>query len=174
MDRTSEVELLNWIKDLLALKIDEKKDDLMDLLGNGIVLCSIINKFIPKKCNPVDSTIVFKKMENVEQFLRAAREIGVLDTELFQTVDLVYLERRNPKQVCICLYSLSRNLKKMFPKSKFRGVGPTLASQNVRQFTQEQLDMGKRVISVQMGTNRGATQSGQGTGTRQITPTNPE
>lgn len=170
MERSSEIEILSWIKEILSLKIDEKKENLMDLLSNGVVLCNIINKFIPKKCNPVNSVVVFKKMENIEMFLKCAREIGVMESELFQTVDLVYEEKRNAKQVAICLYSLSRNLKKKFPKSKYRMIGPKLADPNKRNFTEEQLDMGRRIIRVQMGVNTGATQSGHGTGNRQITP----
>ncbi|EHY65732.1 transgelin [Nematocida ausubeli] len=170
MHRSSEVELLTWIKGILSLKINEKTDNLMDLLADGIVLCDLINAFIPNKCKAKPSSIVFKRMENIDLFLRAAKEIGVLDSELFQTVDLVHEEKRNPKQVAICLYSLSRNLKKRFPNSKFKIIGPKLANPNVREFTPEQLEMGKKIISVQMGTNKGATQAGHGTGVRQITP----
>ncbi|OAG32859.1 hypothetical protein NEIG_01738 [Nematocida sp. ERTm5] len=170
MNRSSEIELLAWIKGILSLKINEKTENLMDLLADGMVLCNLINAFIPNKCKAKQSSIVFKKMENIDMFLRAAKEIGVLDSELFQTVDLVQEDRRNPKQVAICLYSLSRNLKRQFPNSKFKIIGPKLANPNIREFTQEQLDMGKKIISVQMGTNKGANQSGHGTGVRQITP----
>ncbi|KAI5192575.1 transgelin [Nematocida minor] len=172
MNRSCEVELLSWIKSILSLKIDEKTASLMDLLADGLVLCNLINVFIPNKCMAKPSNIVFKRMENIDMFLRACKEIGVLDSELFQTVDLVNEEKRNPKQVAICLYSLSRNLKKKYPKSKFKVIGPKLAEQNKREFSAEQLEMGKKIISVQMGTNKGATQSGHGTGVRQITPGN--
>lgn len=171
MEKSSETEILAWIKEVLSLKIDEKKENLMDLLSSGVVLCNLVNKFIPNKCRAADSPIVFKRMENIELFLRAAREIGVADQELFQSVDLVYPERRNPKQVCICLYALSRNLKKKFPKSKYRMIGPKLANSYIRNFTEEQLERGSQIISAQMGTNKGATQAGHGSGTRQITPT---
>lgn len=170
MNRSSEVEILSWIKSILSLKINEKTENLMDLLSDGIILCDLINAFIPNKCKAKPSNIVFKRMENIDHFLRAAKEIGVLDNELFQTVDLVNEEKRNPKQVAICLYSLSRNLKKKFPKSKHKIIGPKLTDPNKRNFTAEQLEMGKKIISVQMGTNKGATQSGHGTGVRQITP----
>lgn len=170
MNRESEVEIISWIKSILSLKIEPSETDLMDLLADGIVLCNLINAFIPKKCNPTKSNIIFKRMENIDIFLKACKEIGVFDTELFQSVDLIDETKRNPKQVEICLYSLSRNLKKMFPKSKFKVIGPKLANPNRRTFTQEQLEMGRRVMSIQTGTNKGATQSGHGTGVRQITP----
>jgi len=170
MDRPSEVEILGWIKEVLGMKIDEKKENLMELLSSGVVLCSLINKFIPKKCNPVDSSVVFRRMENIEIFLKAAKEMGVPDEELFQSVDLAFPDRRNPKQVAICLYSLSRNIKEKFPGSKYRTIGPKLTKQNKRVFTQEQLELGEKMIRLQMGTNQRATQAGLGTGVRQITP----
>ncbi|KAI5185815.1 transgelin [Nematocida homosporus] len=172
MDKSSEIEILAWLKEVLSLKIDEKREDLMELLTSGVVLCNVINKFMPKTCLAKESSIVFKRMENIEMFLKAAKSIGVLDSELFQTVDLVYPDKRNPKQVAICIYSLSRNLKKKFPGSKYKVIGPKLAEKQTRTFSEEQLEMGKRIISVQMGTNKGATQSGLGSGHRQITPEN--
>lgn len=170
MDRKSEVEVLRWIKSILNLKIDENTADLFSLIEDGVLLCKLINKLVPKKCKYVESSMVFKKMENVESFLRAAREIGVQESEVFQTSDLVFSERRNPKQVCICLYALSRNIKKEFPKLKYKVIGPALATKNVRNFSEEQLRKGEKIISLQMGTNKGATQAGIGIGKRQIAP----
>ena len=49
-------------------------------------------------------------------------------------------------------------------------IGPKEARENKREFTDEQIEEGKKVISLQMGTNRGASQTGMtayGTG-RQI------
>ena len=39
-------------------------------------------------------------------------------------------------------------------------AGPVEADKNTREFTQEQLDAGKNVIGLQMGTNKGANASG--------------
>lgn len=53
-------------------------------------------------------------------------------------------------------------------------LGPKEAEANKREFTQEQLDAGKGVIGLQMGSNKGASQSGStpyGLG-RQIEKTN--
>lgn len=174
MNRESEVEILTWIKSILSLKIDPKTTDMMDFLADGVILCDLVNAFIPNKCIAKKSPIIFKKMENVDIFLRACKEIGVFDSELFRTVDLVDETKRNQKQVEICLYALSRNLKKKFPKSKFKIIGPKLADSNKRLFSKEQLEMGDRIIGIQMGTNKGATQAGHGTGVRQITPGTPQ
>ena len=142
----------------------------MDLLSNGVVLCLIVNKFMPNKCKIVESPVVFRRMENIEMFLRAAKEIGVPDEELFQSVDLVFPDRRNPKQVAICLYSLSRNIKNKYPNAKCKAIGPKLAAQNKRVFSQETLELGDKMLRIQTGSIKGTTQSGLGTGTRQITP----
>ena len=40
------------------------------------------------------------------------------------------------------------------------GLGPKEAEKNTRQFTEEQLNAGKSTIGLQMGSNKGATQSG--------------
>lgn len=39
-------------------------------------------------------------------------------------------------------------------------VGPKESTQNKREFTDEQLQAGKGVIGLQMGSNKGASQSG--------------
>lgn len=166
MDKKSELEVLEWIRGIVGIKSEE--ENLFSLIEDGVVLCKLINKFIPKRCAYTESPVVFKKMENIESFLQAAKEIGVLDTETFQTCDLVFAEKRNEKQVAICLYSLSRNLKKKFPKTKHKVIGPNLSTQNIRNFSEEKLREGEKIISLQMGTNKGASQSGTGVGKRQI------
>jgi len=39
-------------------------------------------------------------------------------------------------------------------------IGPKESDKNVRQFSEEQLRAGQNVISLQYGSNKGATQSG--------------
>ena len=54
-------------------------------------------------------------------------------------------------------------------KSKgMKGFGPKEAEANVREFTKEQLRAGESVIGLQMGTNKGATQSGMNYGKRRM------
>ena len=40
------------------------------------------------------------------------------------------------------------------------GLGPKESEKNARQFTEEQLNAGKSTIGLQMGSNKGANQSG--------------
>jgi len=49
------------------------------------------------------------------------------------------------------------------------GLGPKEATQNPREFSEEQLKAGQCIIGLQMGTNRGASQAGMNFGkTRHI------
>ena len=48
-------------------------------------------------------------------------------------------------------------------------LGPKQSAEHKREFTQEQMDAGKHVHSLQMGSNKGASQAGQSFGApRQI------
>lgn len=59
-----------------------------------------------KKIN--ESKMAFKCMENIDAFLKMARQFGVPAQETFQTVDL--WERQNLNSVVICLQSLGRKV----------------------------------------------------------------
>ena len=43
-------------------------------------------------------------------------------------------------------------------------LGPTEATENKREFTQEQLNAGKNIIGLQAGSNQGASQAGMNFG----------
>ncbi|XP_013776415.1 myophilin-like, partial [Limulus polyphemus] len=61
-------------------------------------------------------------------------------------------------QVVNCLHSLGG----LAQKNGFDGpvIGVKVAEENKRAFTKEQIEMGKTVLSLQTGTNRGASQAG--------------
>jgi hypothetical protein len=138
-------ELKVWIETLINEKVGE--GDVLDNLKDGVVLCKLANALLPNSCKYHVSMMKFKQMENVSNFIVAARNFGVPDTELFQTVDLV--ELKNPKQVIICLYSLSRNAQKM----GFEGptIGPRLSEKQNIEFSQDVIDKGKIAFHKQMG-----------------------
>lgn len=57
------------------------------------MLSRLVNSLYPDGSKPVkipDSppTMVFKQMEQIAQFLKAAEDYGVVKTDIFQTVDL--------------------------------------------------------------------------------------
>ncbi|XP_015929975.1 myophilin [Parasteatoda tepidariorum] len=151
---------LEWMKDVMQLEdIDTSGDreKFYELLKDGQVLCRLINVLQPgsipeKKIN--NTKMAFKCMENINLFLEQVKKLGVPAEETFQTVDL--WEQQNLTSVLICLQSLARKASKF----GFRSIGPKEAEANVRQFSDEQLKAGQGVISLQYGSNKGATQSG--------------
>ena len=50
----------------------------------------------------------------------------------------------------------------------YKGFGPKEATENKRDFTEEQLKAGQNVIGLQMGTNKGASQAGQSFGKQRM------
>ena len=56
------------------------------------VLCELINGLYPEGQAPVKkiqaSSMAFKQMEQISQFLQAAERYGINTTDIFQTVDL--------------------------------------------------------------------------------------
>ena len=55
-------------------------------------------------------------------------------------------------------------------RNGFKGpvIGPKPTEKNVREWTEEQLRAGDAIIGLQAGSNKGATQSGMGSGVRHI------
>ena len=129
-----------------------------DALKDGAYLCKAINKLKPGSVGKINSSkMAFKMMENIGNFLSAAGAYGLPKADSFQTVDLY--ENQNMPQVVLAIHSLGR----VASKKGFKGatLGPKEASKNVRTFDQEeQKKAGASVIGLQMGTNRGANQSG--------------
>ena len=99
-------------------------------------------------------------MENISNFLDAAVAYGVRRADLFQTVDLY--EKQNMVSVMIGIYALGRKAQ----SNHFYGptLGPRESCHNKREFTIDQMNDGFNVIGLQMGSNKGATQSGMNFG----------
>jgi len=144
-----------WIGKVLGEDMDETQE-LHEVLKDGVILCRVGNKLIPNSCKIQKSKFPFKQMENVEAFINLARQVGVPDSENFQTIDL--FENKNFKQVLICIYSLSRNAKKRGYDVEL--IGPALRDKTERHFTEEQLRAGLYIPSKTMGNNLGANASG--------------
>ena len=104
-------------------------------------------------------------MENIGNFLQGCYTYGVKKEDLFQTADL--FEGQNMVQVLNGIAALSRKAQ----ANGFEGpsFGPKESIAAPRSFTDEQMQAGKGVIGLQMGSNKGASQAGQSFGkTRQI------
>ncbi|XP_032390042.1 transgelin [Etheostoma spectabile] len=139
------------------------KTEFQNWLKNGCVLCELINSLYGSN-KPIktikSSTMVFKQMELISMFLKAAENYGVTKTDMFQTVDLY--EGKDLAAVQRTLMALG-SLAVTKNDGCYKGDPSWFhkkAQENKREFTEEQLTDGKNVIGLQMGTNRGASQSG--------------
>ncbi|UJR32375.1 hypothetical protein I4U23_019837 [Adineta vaga] len=98
-------EAQRWIETVIGEKFP--KDSYEDALTDGIILCKLMNKLepnsIPKYATKGTGFIL---RENISLFQNAARAYGLLDVDLFQTVDLY--EKRNIPQVTDCIMQLAR------------------------------------------------------------------
>ncbi|XP_003418310.1 transgelin [Loxodonta africana] len=134
-------------------------------LKNGVILSKLVNSLYPDGSKPVKvpenpPSMVFKQMEQVAQFLKAAEDYGVIKTDMFQTVDL--FEGKDMAAVQRTLMALG-SLAVTKNDGHYRGDPNWFmkkAQEHKREFTESQLQEGKHVIGLQMGSNRGASQAG--------------
>ncbi|KAK1788230.1 hypothetical protein P4O66_015974 [Electrophorus voltai] len=132
-------------------------------LKDGCILCELINSLY-RDAKPVkkiqNSTMAFKQMEQISQFLAAAEKYGVTKSDMFQTVDL--WEGKDMAAVQMTLMALG-SLAVTKTDGCYRGDPSWFhrkAQENRRDFTEEQMKEGQSVIGLQMGTNKGASQAG--------------
>ncbi|XP_042594876.1 transgelin-like [Cyprinus carpio] len=181
-DPELEVRLVEWIGTQCGSGVGKPEAGKLGFqawLKDGCVLCELINTLCKDK--PVkkiqSSSMAFKQMEQISQFLNAAERYGVVKTDMFQTVDLNF---------CASLIELCFNHAAAVTSGKdLAAVQRTLmalgsiavtkddgcfhgdpnwffkkAQENRRDFSDGQLKEGKNVIGLQMGSNKGASQSG--------------
>ncbi|KAK7107810.1 myophilin-like isoform X2 [Littorina saxatilis] len=156
-DPELETQALDWIEANYGEPLDRKKP-YDDLLKDGIVLCKLMNKLMPGCVKKIDTKGGgFALMQNIERFQAAARAYGVPQSEVFQTVDL--WEKKNIPQVTLCIHALGRVAQ---TRDDYKGpvLGPKTAEKNERHFTEEQLAEAKNTVSLQYGSNKGASQAG--------------
>ncbi len=166
------IEALDWIAAVLGDpsmfndRTENVKAYVQEKLKDGQILCKLINEIQPGSVRKINGgKLPFLKMENIGNFLQGCYDYGVKKEDLFQTADLY--EGQNLVQVVLGVSALARKAN----SKGFNGpvFGPKEASAAPRSFTDEQLQAGKGVIGLQMGSNKGASQAGQNFGkTRQI------
>ncbi|XP_016423646.1 transgelin-3-like isoform X1 [Sinocyclocheilus rhinocerous] len=150
------------------------KQNFQKWLMSGTILCRLINSLYPRGEEPIkkitETKMVFKQMEKISQFLQAAEEYGVSRGDIFQTVDL--WEGKDMAAVQGTLMALG-SVALTKDDGHYRGDKDWFhrkAKVHKREFSEDQLRQGRSLIGLQMGSNRGASQSGMvGYGTpRQI------
>jgi len=156
-----EKEAQEWIEAVLGMKFPASQA-YEDVLKDGQVLCQLMNKLKPGSVPKINSSGgQFKLMENINNFLKAMKDYGVPDVDIFQTVDL--WEKKDIGQVTTSLFALGRTT---YRHTEWNGpyLGPKPADECKRDFTEEQLRAGESIIGLQAGSNKGATQAGQNLG----------
>lgn len=161
-DHAEEKEALEWVFTILGEPIP--KAEFENILHDGTVLCRLINKLAPGSVPKVNAGGgQFKEMENINNFLGAIRAYGVPIQDVFQTADLY--EKKQVSQVSNTLFALGRATYQ-HPEWPGPWLGPRPSEENKREFTEEQLAASKSVIGLQAGSNKGATQAGDTTGSQ--------
>jgi hypothetical protein len=78
--------VVRWIKDVTG---DAKSGDFMEWLKDGQVLIHLANKLSGKSMKANESSMPFKQMENIANFLKSCREdLKMRENDLFTTADL--------------------------------------------------------------------------------------
>lgn len=171
------IDAIKWVegvldRDLVPPKPEEGFRDQLDVaavLKDGIALCDLINKLEPGTVKKINETKApFKQRENVEMFLKGCESYGLKSQDLFQVNDLY--EHKNLYMVVDCLFALGG----LAQKKGYDGpvIGVKVADENKRNFSSEKLAESTKIIGLQYGTNKGASQAGMtayGTA-RQILP----
>ncbi|KAG0086361.1 hypothetical protein BGZ93_000159, partial [Podila epicladia] len=81
--------------------------DLHESLKDGVILCKLANRLRPGTVRQISlKNLPFVKMENIGNFLIAAKQLGVQSSDLFQTVDLY--EEKDMTQVVSTILTLER------------------------------------------------------------------
>ncbi|CAB4430298.1 unnamed protein product [Rhizophagus irregularis] len=82
-------------------------NDLHEILKDGVLLCSLMNKLQPDVIPQISrKDLPFVKMENISNFLNAARKFGLHSSDLFQTVDL--FEGKHMERVIATILAIER------------------------------------------------------------------
>lgn len=165
-DQEIAAQCMHWIADVTGEPLDcnGDTDSVYEALRDGYVLTKLLCRIKGNSEGEKKLTrqkMAFKQMEQIEKFTVALKGLEVKEHSLFATTDL--FEKQNMVQVITCLESLGRKCHNI-PCCPVKGLGPKESEANKRSFTEEQLAEGKSIIGLQMGSNKGANQSGQSFG----------
>ncbi|CAM9153856.1 unnamed protein product [Laminaria digitata] len=108
-----------------------------EALRNGVLLCKLVNCISPGSVKRVnESRMPFKQMENISNFLKACRTLGVAEHSLFETVDL--FENKDLGLVVRCVFALGSSVQRTCPDFTGPHLGAKLHTANKRVFNEEQ------------------------------------
>lgn len=163
-DKDVAANCMQWLAHVTGEPLDTSGDmeSVYNQLRDGYVL-SILAQKLTGKGNPKRVKMAFQQMEAIEKFTTAIKgpPLNTPEHSVFATPDLY--EKQNMVQVITCLESVGRRCLNT-PGCPVPGFGPKESEAHKRDFTEEQLAQGKSIIGLQMGSNKGANQSGQNFG----------
>ena len=138
-DPEMEAEARSWVEAVLGEKLE---GTFQEALKSGVVLCNLVNALVPGSCPPPkNKKLPFIQMENISNYLAACKKLGVPDYSSFQTVSLY--ENQDMMAVLTNIFALGSVAK----TKGYSGptIGVKMATENKRDFTEEQLKAGNNV-----------------------------
>ncbi|CAM9915920.1 unnamed protein product [Discosporangium mesarthrocarpum] len=129
-----EWEAREWMEGVTG---DRFEGDFAAELKDGRRLCALVNGIRPGSVKRVnDSRMPFKQMENISNFIKVCRTLGVAEHSLFETVDLY--EEKDLGVVVQCIHALGQTIQTTCPEFKGPHLGVKQAEANKREWTEEQ------------------------------------
>eukprot|EP00611_Tribonema_gayanum_P029319 TRINITY_DN7809_c0_g1_i1.p3 TRINITY_DN7809_c0_g1~~TRINITY_DN7809_c0_g1_i1.p3 ORF type:complete len:175 (-),score=67.35 TRINITY_DN7809_c0_g1_i1:582-1106(-) len=124
-----------WMEAVTGVKFE---GSFASALKDGTLLCQLINAIKPGTIKRINSSkMPFKQMENISNFLKACRTLGVAEYSLFETVDL--FEEKDVGLVIRCLFALGSAVQSSTPEFAGPHLGAKPHTANKREFTAEQM-----------------------------------
>jgi len=180
-DEAEAAKCLHWIQMMTHVEeipedpeaIDASHDNIYKLLSDGIILLKLLDSISPGKINwndkmfqtpKIEAMRIMRERERIAQFSKMVQELGVTDTYTFPTESLHEKGALNLAQVCVCIRALGIEAQAKPGYSGPDGFWPKKSEKNVREFSDEQRKAGQSVISLQYGSNKGASQAGMNIG----------
>jgi len=146
-DPKLEAEAQQWVEQVIGSSFPTS---FAESLKNGQILCTLINTIKPGTIRSVStSKMPFKQMENVSNYLKACRTLGVAEHDLFETVDLY--EQKDMGVVVTCIHALGRAVQGTYAGPK---LGAKVADKNVRKFTPDQLKVDGGMTKLAAGSSK--------------------
>ncbi|CAM9131234.1 unnamed protein product [Ectocarpus sp. 13 AM-2016] len=138
-DHSAENQARAWIE---AVTGERVVGPFGDALRDGVNICKLVNTIKPGAVRKInESRMPFKQMENISNFLKSCRAMGVAEHSLFETVDLY--EGKDIGLVVRCIFALGSAVQGTCPEY----TGPTLGAkphqENKRIFNKQQKQQAK-------------------------------
>ncbi|CAE8631613.1 unnamed protein product [Polarella glacialis] len=122
----NESDVVHWIEIITGGSKGDQS--IWEWLKTGIVLCSLVNCLRPGIIRIIHQTAVpFKQMDNITNFLNAARQLGLPESSMFDVPDLY--EEKNVGYVLTCLYALGGAIQTTCPEFTGPKLGIPLIAQ---------------------------------------------